>query len=120
MSSEICRHPVALNNFLRLRSQERSAIAEQRIWEGREIPIFDSGEPISRGRVDFASQDVEGHGLPVVEAASRKDVLLRQAEQIDRARRMIEIGKRLTPQWIKYTLKAAPELFVTGQLQKSA
>jgi hypothetical protein len=75
--------------------------------------IFGLGEPISDGR-NVAKREI-------VEKASKKDILLRQAEQIDRLKRMLEVGTKITPQWRRYALNNAPNLlFDAYALQNSS
>jgi len=100
---------------------ERSAIGRVRKLASRdaeaqrEVRRFE-GEPMSsRGHlaVDFLPSSGEIYiGQGFVESATEHDITARHEEQLDRARRMIEIGRRLTPEWYRYILHTKPELLL--------
>lgn len=100
-----------------------SKLKHQDLESRRQMVDFESELISTRGGAIIELRPFVSHvsiGQDVITIATSADLKARQEEQIERVRRMIEIGKRLTPQWMTYTLKVAPELLVSDQLQKSS
>ena len=71
MSAELCRHPGALQNFLKLRrpGYQRS-FRDSTFWDGKIVPQYVHGEPMSAQTPEL-SEDVTGHMTSLIRRTER-------------------------------------------------
>lgn len=97
----------AIGRVRKLASRDAEAQREIRIYEGEPMS---SREHLVVNSTPTGGEVYIGQGY--VEPATEYDIAVRHEEQLERAKRMLEIGQRLTPQWFRYVLHTKPELLL--------